>query len=140
MNENISYKIVTTADIKQVLELYRLAGWWSKEDQDSDQRLIGGIIEKTFCFVIATLGERIIGIGRSISDGVSDAYIQDVTVHPDYRGRGIGKGIIKTLLDYIKEQHIQWIGLISEPGYERFYEGLGFSVMPAYTPFLYHQD
>jgi len=77
-----------------------------------------------------------VGMGRAISDGVSDAYIQDVTVLKELRGRGIGKGIVQTLTGFLKERGLQWIGLISEPGYERFYESLGFKVMPNYTPFL----
>lgn len=134
---NIEYKIVKAADVNQILSLYRLAGWWGMEDNADDERLIKGIVNNSFCFVTAVHDGQIIGIGRCISDGVSDAYIQDVTVNPQYRGKGIGKAIIRTLLSYIKEHNLQWIGLISEPGYESFYQNLGFEVMPKYTPFLY---
>lgn len=75
-------------------------------------------------------------MGRAISDKVSDAYIQDVTVLKEYRGRGYGKGIVRHIVAYLKAQKIGWIGLISEPGYERFYNGLGFKQMQDYTPFL----
>lgn len=140
MTDNILYKIVKTASIDEVLALYRLAGWWKQTDDPDDERLIRGIIANSFCFVTAMLDDRIIGIGRSISDGISDAYIQDVTVDPDFRGQGIGKGIIKALLAFLQENGLQWIGLISEPGYEGFYQSLGFDVMPRYTPFLYKQS
>ncbi len=139
MTNSIEYQIVKNADIPEILALYRLAGWWSAIDQADDMRLISGIIKNSFCFVTAKDKGKIIGIGRSISDGISDAYIQDVTVHPDYRGRGIGKGIINTILVFLKANSLQWIGLISEPGYETFYQALGFEVMPKYTPFLYKQ-
>jgi len=52
--------------------------------------------------IVATHGSRIIGMGRAISDRVSDAYIQDVTVHSDYRGRGIGKAIVRKLLERLR--------------------------------------
>jgi len=97
---------------------------------------VKSIISNSFCFVIALRGEEIIGMGRAISDGVSDAYIQDVTVRESERGQGIGKEIIRTLVRYMKEHRLQWIGLISEPGYEGFYKSLGFGVMQNYTPFL----
>ncbi len=139
MIDSIKYRIVEEADVQKVLALYRLAGWWGLEDQPDDEKLISGIIARSFCFVIVELNQEIIGIGRSISDGVSDAYIQDVTVHPDYRGKGIGKGIINTLLGYLRQHKLQWIGLISEPGYESFYQNLGFDVMKGYTPFLLKQ-
>ena len=131
-----SYKIVHETDAKAVLELYLQAGWWKSEDGEQDLDVIAQIVANSFCFVIATVDNNIIGMGRAISDGISDAYIQDVTVQKDFRGQGIGKGIMRTLVNFLKEQNLKWIGLISEPGYENFYAGLGFKVMTSYTPFL----
>ncbi len=135
MNE-ISYHVVKEADPKVILELYRQPGWWQMDDNPEYLETVNTIIRDSFCFVIAKQGDKIVGMGRAISDGISDAYIQDVTVLQELRGQGIGKGIVKTLVDYMKARGLQWIGLISEPGYEKFYEGLGFKVMQNYTPFL----
>ena len=132
----ISYHIVKEADNAVILSLYRQAGWWQMDDNPQYLETVRQIIANSFCFAIAMQGNEIIAMGRAISDGVSDAYIQDVTVRQDLRGKGIGKGIINTLLAYLKEHELQWIGLISEPGYERFYQGFGFKVMENYTPFL----
>ncbi|MDD3282417.1 MAG: GNAT family N-acetyltransferase [Candidatus Cloacimonetes bacterium] len=98
------------------------------------------MVSNSFCFVIAKRKEEIIGMGRAISDGFSDAYIQDVTVWENERGKGIGKGIIKELIRFLEAHEIQWIGLISEPGYEDFYSKLGFGQMKSYTPFLYKKE
>jgi spermidine synthase len=133
---NISYRVVKQADPATILGLYLQAGWWQTDENPEYLETVKKIISNSFCFVIALSGEEIIGMGRAISDGVSDAYIQDVTVRTDLRGQGIGKGIIRTLLAFLKENKLQWIGLISEPGYERFYGGLGFKEMQHYTPFL----
>jgi spermidine synthase len=78
-----------------------------------------------------------IGMGRVLSDGISDAYIQDVTVLPGYRGRGIGGRIIAHLLQKLQAERIEWIGLIGEPGTRDFYENLGFKKMEGFEPFLY---
>ena len=137
---NISYHIVKEADAATILALYRQAGWWQMDDNPEYLDTVNKIISNSFCFVIASAGNEIIGMGRAISDGVSDAYIQDVTVRNDMRGKGIGKGIIHTLLGFLKENKLQWIGLISEPGYEKFYGGLGFNVMQHYTPFLLGEE
>jgi ribosomal protein S18 acetylase RimI-like enzyme len=134
--EEIRYRIVKQADSARILSLYKAAGWWDNEDNAADLKTVDGIIAGSFCFVIAELNDKIIGMGRAISDGVSDAYIQDVTVLSEYRGRGYGKGIVRELLSFLSQHKLQWIGLISEPGYERFYNGLGFAVMQNYTPFL----
>jgi len=132
----IEYRIVKSAPADQILDLYRQAGWWSEDATPEAYEFIEGIIAKTFCFVIAMDNEEIIGMGRIISDGISDAYIQDVTVRQQYRRHGIGQQIIRTLIAYLKANGITWIGLISEPGYESFYQNLGFSKMEGYTPFL----
>jgi spermidine synthase len=137
---DITYHIVKEADTASILALYRQAGWWQMDDNPQYLETVRQILSNSFCFVIAKTGEEIIGMGRAISDGVSDAYIQDVTVRKDMRGKGIGKGIIRTLLRSLKENKLQWIGLISEPGYEKFYGGLGFNVMPNYTPFLFGEE
>ncbi len=55
-------------------------------------------------------------MGRAISDGVSDAYIQDLVVLPEYRGKGIGRKILRSVLAACREHGIGWIALIAEGG------------------------
>ncbi|HPV14946.1 MAG TPA: GNAT family N-acetyltransferase [Candidatus Cloacimonadota bacterium] len=138
--DNIHIGIVKEADAAQVLELYRLAGWWEMDDDPKHEQKVAEIIANTWRFVIVKSDDKIVGMGRAISDGVSDAYIQDVTVHPAWRGKGLGKAIIRTLVERLKQDGLGWIGLISEPGYERFYQSLGFGVMQSYTPFLLKRE
>ncbi|MDD2332501.1 MAG: GNAT family N-acetyltransferase [Candidatus Cloacimonetes bacterium] len=139
MND-IKYEIVKSADPKAILALYRQAGWWETDDNPEYLNTVARIVSDTYCFVVARLGDELIGMGRAISDGCSDAYIQDVTVSQEHRGRGIGKAIIRKLLEHLKTNNLQWIGLICEPGYEKFYQSLGFKIMPNYTPFLYSSE
>lgn len=136
----ITIEIVTSADSEAILALYRHPGWWQTDDNPAYLETVTKIVSDTFCFVIAKAGDEIVGMGRAISDGASDAYIQDVVVHSDYRGRGIGGAIIRKLIGFLQDKGIQWIGLISEPGYEKFYEDLGFARMEGYTPFLLKQE
>jgi len=136
MMTDIRYQVVKSTDNEALLRLYRAVDWWQKDENPKYLDTVASIVKNSFCFVIAQKGEEIIGMGRAISDGCSDAYIQDVTVKESERGQGIGKEIIRELLKYLKEHDIQWIGLISEPGYEGFYSSLGFKVMQGYTPFL----
>ena len=78
-------------------------------------------------------------MGRVLSDGVSDAYIQDLVVLPEYRKKGIGKKLITDLIQYCKSKNISWIALISEPNQEEFYKKIGFKEMANYTPFKYEE-
>jgi spermidine synthase len=133
---NIEYSIVKRADRDQIIDLYKQAGWWTNDD-DCDTSFVDKIIEKTFLFAVASDKGVIIGMGRAISDGISDAYIQDVTVDRNYRKKGIGSGIILLLVKTLKQKGIGWIGLISEPGAENFYNELGFEVMKGHTPYIF---
>ncbi len=93
------------------------------ERGESDASHIKDLINGSHCFLIATSEKTdrerpIIGMGRSISDGVSDAYIQDVVVMPSCRGQGIAtRDYSGWLVDRLQEDGIEWIGLIAETKY-----------------------
>jgi len=131
----IKVEIVKSTDVEQLKNLYKEAGWWSEGD-DTDPDLIRKIIDGSFCFAVASIKDKIIGMGRAISDGVCDSYIQDVVVLNEFRGRRIGVLIMDELVKYLKSKNINWIGLISEPKAASFYQRYGFSLMPEYRPFL----
>jgi len=136
MKQQIEVKIVNSWPEKEIVELYKVGGWW-KNSYDSSG--IKFLIKGSFAFVVAVdnANKKTIGMGRLISDRVSDAYIQDVVVLPEYRKKGIGGMIIKTLLDYCLSKGVLWIGLISEPNQDKFYSGLGFKIMEKYVPMKY---
>ena len=45
-------------------------------------------------------GSRQIGIARVLSDQAVFAYLMDVFVHEDYRGRGLGKWLVEPVLSH----------------------------------------
>lgn len=121
--------------IRQIVGLYKDQGWWQSGD-DRTERLASRLIAGSYCFVIAIDGESIVGMGRVISDGVSDAYIQDLTVRVDRRKQGIGQLILRTLLEQLQAGGIAWIGLIAEPGSVGLYRRAGFREMSGSLPML----
>lgn len=119
--------------IEQITELYRSQGWWDGPD---NPELLNAIIKGSHCFIIARNDKEIIGMGRAISDRTSDAYIQDVTVKKNYRGKGIGKYMVKMIIDRLHADGVFWIGLIAEKGSHGFYEAIGFKPMTNSTPMI----
>jgi len=81
-----------------------------------------------------------VGMGRVISDQANDAYIQDLTVHPYYRHRGIGTSLVNFLLGRLKNDNLPWIGLIAERNTFPFYARFGFEKMPDSTPMLFKKS
>ncbi len=124
----------TPADIEQITTLYRGAGWWSENNDDPD--LICRIVSGSHCFVVVTVRGRIVGMGRAVSDRASDAYIQDVTVEKAYRQVGLGRNIVKCLVERLRADGLSWIGLIAEGNSHALYRRLGFKKMPSAVPML----
>jgi len=133
---SVEFLIVKEADREQIKALFVEGGWWNEEN-DKNEQFVDSLIKSTYLFAVAKYNGMVVGMGRVISEGISDAYIQDVVVLKDFRKHGIGGGIIRLLLKELLERKISWIGLISVPGAEDFYKEIGFEVMKDYTPFIY---
>ena len=139
MDKNIVIKLVNSWAEQDIVSLYKMGGWW-KESYDSS--LVHTMITGSFVFavVVDSGKDKTIGMGRVISDGISDAYIQDLIVDPSYRKQGIGKQLVDTLISHCKTSGIVWIGVIAEPGSHEFYHRLGFSEMKDNIPMLYSRE
>lgn len=116
--------------IERVAGFYLDAGWISASDSSA---FLKPALTGSFLVAGAFDKERIVGIARVLSDGCSDAYIQDVTVDQAYRGMGIGGNLIKTLVAELKRHNVDWIGLVGEPGTESFYQKLGWQKKDGYS-------
>ncbi len=133
----IDYAFLETpspSDIDHLIRLYRQAGWWPRETEDAP--LVSGIVSGSHRFLVARRESAIIAMGRAISDGVSDAYIQDVTVDSVFRRQGIGSRIVERLVEGLECDGITWIGLIAERKTHPFYRSLGFDPMADSVPML----
>jgi aralkylamine N-acetyltransferase len=141
MNDRINTVIIQTPTENQVWQiegLYRAQGWWEGNDDENPQ-LVSRLIAGSHCFVAALEEDDIVGMGRAISDGVSDAYIQDLTVRSDHRHQGIGRRILQTLLEHLHADGLRWIGLIAEPGSCNLYRQAGFREMSTWIPMLMNE-
>jgi GNAT superfamily N-acetyltransferase len=137
--KDIEIKFVDSWPEGEIIELYKAGGWWK---ETYDKSAIQSMIKGSFAFTIAVdkNSGRAIGMGRLISDGVSDAYIQDLVVLPTYRSYGIGKKLVNVLLDHCLSKGIVWVGLIAEPEQGGFYLPLGFKHMKNYIPMRYQTE
>jgi ribosomal protein S18 acetylase RimI-like enzyme len=139
MGNEISVRLVQSWDAGEIADLYRAGGWWKEEYSVAE---IPALIRGSFLFAVAVHEKsgRAVGMGRVISDGISDGYIQDLVVLPSYRRTGLGRQIVQTLISSCREKGIGWIGLIGEPETEEFYRPLGFHRMEGHVPLLYRGD
>ena len=113
--------------------LFAGAGWIGSAEE-------GTFLKKALSGSCAVAGAfssgRLVGIARALSDGISDAYIQDVTTLQEYRGMGIGSELVTVLVAELRRRSIDWIGLVGVPGTENFYASLGFEAQNGHTLWL----
>ena len=82
-------------------------------------------IEHSFCFGVYKDGKQI-GFARVVSDYVVFAYIMDVFILPDYRGKGYAKQTMKTINEAPEFQSCKtWMLKTSDA--HHLYQQYGFS-------------
>ena len=69
-------------------------------------------------------GDRLVGIGRAVTDGLYYATIFDLGVKEEYQRQGIGKKMMEALMEDCKG--FWFVHLTSTPGNEPFYRKCGF--------------
>ena len=84
--------------------------------------------------VLVKKGEQSIGMGRVIGDGGCFCQVVDICVHPEFQGQGLGKQIMQSITNYIRE-HLPascYVSLIADGDAAFLYEKFGFmDTLPA---------
>jgi nitroimidazol reductase NimA-like FMN-containing flavoprotein (pyridoxamine 5'-phosphate oxidase superfamily)/ribosomal protein S18 acetylase RimI-like enzyme len=70
-------------------------------------------------------GERLVGFARAISDGACRAWIYDVIVRPECRGKQVGRRVMEALLAHPGLARVERVSLTTRDA-EPFYVPLGF--------------
>lgn len=82
--------------------------------------------QNSYAVCFAFESEKLIGMGRAISDGEYQAAIYDVVLLPEYQGKGFGSRIMRNLYERLP---VETVILYAAPGKESFYKKLGYSRM-----------
>ena len=113
--------------------LYEIAPLGNKKPNDLKTVFTNSMFK---CFVYQD--KTLIGVGRALADGIDCSYICDVAIHPDFQGKGIGKDIVKKLIE-LSNGHNK-ILLYSYPGKEEFYSKIGFRKMKTAMAIFKNQE
>jgi ribosomal protein S18 acetylase RimI-like enzyme len=73
---------------------------------------------------------RLVGFARCTGDGIVDATVWDVAVHPRYQGAGLGKQLIHYVLDQLRQRGVDRVTLFADPHVVGFYEAQGWELEP----------
>ena len=54
-------------------------------------------------------GSEQVGFCRAFTDGLAIAYLADVYVRPEHRGRGLGEELVREMIDNGPHAHVKWL-------------------------------
>lgn len=117
------YKYNESISPEAMADLRESVGWNRMEKE------YGNPLMTSFFHIAVYDGDQLVGFVDSVSNGVTDAYIQDLIVRPDYQGKGIGTDLMKKMIASLKEKHIYIISVIFEERLKPFYDRFGFNTM-----------
>ena len=114
---NITYK--NTVAFEDYNVLVEAVGWGTRNPKQVRMAL-----ERSDFLISAQIDNKTIGMARVIQDGLQ-ALVMDVIVLPEYQGRGIGKELMKYVMEYLSRDGGIFVNLMSAQGREGFYEQFG---------------
>jgi GNAT superfamily N-acetyltransferase len=79
--------------------------WGNGRSREAQDRLI----EEASRVVGVYDGNRQIGFCRAASDGISFAYLADVYVLHEYRGRGLGQDLVREMVENGRYATVKWL-------------------------------
>ena len=120
-----------TEDItaEEYMDLRDQVGWMQFPLEEAQ-----ACIEKAYFVRCVRDDEKPIGVVRLLWDGGYIAFLSDVMVVEEYRGRGIGRKLVELCIDQLKKDlkpgYKVKMTLNSAKGKEAFYEKFGFRQRP----------
>lgn len=115
--ENAPVSANALADLRQAV------GWNRMED------CCRSSLMTSYYHIAVYENDALIAYIDCVSNGVTDAYIQDLLVHPDFQGNGIGTELMNRMIVFLKSRRIFMISVIFEESLRSFYKRFGFTEM-----------
>jgi len=123
-------------DVPQVQHLLAIGAFWASQRTLND---LETAIQHSEPVVTAWDGERLVGFARATSDRVYRAVLWDVVIHPEYRGQGLGRTLVTTLLAHPSVNQVERVYLMTS-SQQGFYERLGFTENLTTTMVLFNRQ
>lgn len=118
------YEFDAPVSAAALADLRESVGWNRMERELADPRLHDAF--HLCCFA----GDRLVGYVAVVSNGVTDAYIQDLMVHPDHQQQGIGRELMQRALQRLRDDGIYMVSIIyGDAALQKYYERFGFMTM-----------
>ncbi|CCV14169.1 GNAT family N-acetyltransferase [Mesorhizobium sp. STM 4661] len=107
-------------DFRSTSDLLMASYWGSGRSDETHRRAFAN----SLC-AGAYIGGKQVGFGRAITDRTVFAYLADIIVWPEHRGRGIGTRLVQALIDHPDCKTVTHWSLATNDAHS-VYEKLGF--------------
>lgn len=110
---------------EEILNLYEQVGWKNYVDNPV---MLRDAYKNSLKILGAYENEKLLGIIRTVGDGCSIVYIQDILVLPEYQRQGIGKALLNEILEIYKNVYQKVLLTDNTERTISFYKSLGFTM------------
>jgi len=121
--ERLTYIENQPTPAQAIAALRRRVGWNGMEECYRDPRM------DSYYHIACYDANQLVGYIDSVSNRVTDTYIQDLMVDPNYQKRGIGTALMNRMIARLKENRIYMISVVYEEKLLPFYRRFGFFPM-----------
>lgn len=90
-------------------EVHRFLSEESYWGRGRSRALQDGLVDSAERVVGLYHDDRQVGFCRAFTDGVSAAYLGDVYVLPELRGRGLGLELVREMVEHGPYAHLKWL-------------------------------
>jgi len=110
-----------------VKALFRATGWTEDIAGYSPQQ-IRKLLGHSHLVLSAWDGKKLVGFATAVSDGTFCGMVQNLVIHPDYRGGGLGTRILRQLAARMKREGVSCLYALGarDPGARTFFRRVGF--------------
>ena len=122
-------------DLKQLQGLFQVGAFWAEDRKIED---LAVAIANSEPVISVWDKNKLIGFARATSDGIYRATIWDVVIDPNYRGAGLGRKLVDTILSHPRMSRVERVYLMTT-NQQSFYERIGFECNSSTTMVLYSQ-
>ncbi|NVM23991.1 MAG: GNAT family N-acetyltransferase [Desulfobacterales bacterium] len=108
---------------KEIEDLREAVGW------DRSEGIYEQVLQRHYAYYTArSANGKLIGYVSVLSDGVADAFLLDLMVHPKHQGTGLGKQLVRRAVIDMKQAGIQCVQVTFQDQLEPFYAMCGFHI------------
>ena len=83
-------------DETEILRLYQSVGWTAYTDHPE---VLRKGFENSMLILAAYEGDQLCGIIRTVGDGHTIVFVQDILVLPEHQRKGIGSALLQAIMD-----------------------------------------